>query len=612
MRGLVKNDYSLKTEKLETIKVTQINGIQLYNSFVAGAQRIFENQAHLNKINVFPVADADTGTNLASTMRSIVNAAQPQPNLKLTAVSLADAALTGARGNSGIIFAQFLYGFSNEIKNEETLTVSSFAQYMNNAVKYAYEAIANPVDGTMISVIKDWAEYIYLLKDHIEDFLKLLLDGLMKAMESLKATTAKMAVLTKANVVDAGAKGFVVFLEGMFEYFKNGQQQVNINPSVIEVAESVDVISHDKITYRYCTEAMINGTDLKRDDFAKIMVNYGDSMVIAGSPTKMRLHIHTDEPWKLFQEIAAFGTITFQKVDDMVMQNEVAANRKYSIGLMTDSTCDIPSELLQKHQIQVVPLTVHFGEEFFIDRLTIQPEQFFQKLETSTIQPSSAQPTFPEFMNKYSNLATHYDSIISVNISSGMSGTWQNSLNASRKAAQESGKKITVVDSKRVTCGLGLMVLRAAEAIAEGKSHDEIVEMTESFTQKSRILVTSKTMKFMVRSGRVSHTKGLIGKLFGIKPIVEVLNHGKTNVFGKPLTEKSSMKKVMTEMQRFIGDKKVWGYAISHAANESAANWYAERMEELTGMKPVFVTQASPVLVANVGPGVVALSVLLD
>ncbi len=159
---------------MENIKITEINGIQLYNSFISGAQRIFENQKHLNKINVFPVADADTGTNLASTMRSIVNASQPHENLKLTAVALADAALVGARGNSGIIFAQFLYGFSNEIKEEETLTVKAFAEYMKNAVKYAYEAIANPVEGTMISVIKDWAEYIYHLKDTLDDFLRLL------------------------------------------------------------------------------------------------------------------------------------------------------------------------------------------------------------------------------------------------------------------------------------------------------------------------------------------------------------------------------------------------------------------------------------------------------
>jgi len=596
---------------LEKIKITEINGIQLYNSFVAGAQRIFENQQLLNKINVFPVADADTGTNLASTMRSIVNAAQPQPNLKLTAVALADAALTGARGNSGIIFAQFLYGFSNEIKEEETLSASAFAEYMKNAVRYAYEAIANPMEGTMISVIKDWAEYIYQLKDHFEDFIKMLLDGLMKAVESLNSTTSKMAVLAKAGVVDAGAKGFVVFLEGMFDYFKNGQLEVHIDTNALEIEEAVDAISHDDITFRFCTEAMITGTNLKRENFARLMENFGDSMVIAGSPTKMRIHIHTDQPWKLFEDIATLGTITYKKVDDMVMQNDIASNRKYPIGLLTDSTCDIPNDLQEKYQIQIVPLTVHFGEEFYIDRITIQPEQFFKKLETSKIHPTSAQPTFPEFVNRYNYMSSHFDSIIGIHISSGMSGTWQNSLNASRKAMEESKKKISVVDSKRLSSALGLVVLRAAEAIANGESHDDIVSKTATWTEKSKVLVTSKTMKFMVRSGRVSQSKGLLGKLLGIKPIVEVMNHGKTEVFGKPFSEKSSMIMVMNEMKRFIGENPVWGYAITHSDNLVSAQWYATQMEAITGQKPVFINQASPVLAANVGTGVVALSVLL-
>ena len=379
---------------MESIKVTEINGIQLYYSFISGAQRIFENQKLLNKINVFPVADADTGTNLASTMRSIVNTAQPQESLKLTAVALADAALIGARGNSGIIFAQFLYGFSNEIKDEATLTVSAFAEYMNKAVRYAYEAIANPVEGTMISVIKDWAEYIYLLKDKFDDFLKLLLDGLMKAMESLKLTTTRMAVLAKANVVDAGAKGFVVFLEGMFDYFKNGQVQIAFDDTKIEIEEATNAINHDDITFRFCTEAMIKGENLTRDAFTKAMEGMGDSVVIAGSPTKMRIHIHTDQPWLLFEKIAKIGTVTYKKVDDMVMQNDLASNRKFKIGIVTDSTCDIPNELLQKYQIQVVPLTIHFGEEYFLDRITLQPEQFFKKLQKSDTHPTTAQPAY--------------------------------------------------------------------------------------------------------------------------------------------------------------------------------------------------------------------------
>lgn len=597
---------------MEENKITEINGIQLYYSFVAGAQRIFENQKLLNKINVFPVADADTGTNLASTMRSIVNTAQPQENLKLTAVALADAALVGARGNSGIIFAQFLYGFSNEIKDEQTLTVSAFAEYMKNAVRYAYEAIANPVEGTMISVIKDWAEYIYQLKDKIDDFLKILLDGLMKAMESLKLTTGRLAVLAKSNVVDAGAKGFVVFLEGMFEYFKNGQKPLMFDTSTIEIAEAEDNISHEDITFRFCTEAMVVGTNLNKDSFSKALASFGDSMVIAGSPSKLRIHIHTDEPWRLFEEVSKLGTITYKKVDDMVMQNDLAANRKYDIGLVTDSTCDIPVDLLQKYQIQVVPLTVHFGEEFFLDRITMQPEQFFRKLQSSPVYPSTAQPAYSEFINRYNYLATHYKSIISAHISSGMSGTWQNSANAARKASEESGKKITVIDTKRITSSLGLIVLRAAEMIDSGAGHNEVVEGIEKWSQNTRILVTSRTMKYMVKSGRVSYSKGLLGKLLGIKPIVEVKSHGKTEVFGKPFSEKSSMKLVMQEMTRFIGNNKVWGYAISHADNQEAADWYSQQLEQITGKKPVFVQQASPVLVTNTGPGVVAVSVMLE
>lgn len=597
---------------MEENKITEINGIQLYYSFVAGAQRIFENQKLLNKINVFPVADADTGTNLASTMRSIVNTAQPQENLKLTAVALADAALVGARGNSGIIFAQFLYGFSNEIKDEQTLTVSAFAEYMKNAVRYAYEAIANPVEGTMISVIKDWAEYIYQLKDKIDDFLKILLDGLMKAMESLKLTTGRLAVLAKSNVVDAGAKGFVVFLEGMFEYFKNGQKPLMFDTSTIEIAEAEDNINHEDITFRFCTEAMVVGTNLNKDSFSKALANFGDSMVIAGSPSKLRIHIHTDEPWRLFEEVSKLGTITYKKVDDMVMQNDLAANRKYDIGLVTDSTCDIPVDLLQKYQIQVVPLTVHFGEEFFLDRITMQPEQFFRKLQSSPVYPSTAQPAYSEFINRYNYLATHYKSIISAHISSGMSGTWQNSANAARKASEESGKKITVIDTKRITSSLGLIVLRAAEMIDSGAGHNEVVEGIEKWSQNTRILVTSRTMKYMVKSGRVSYSKGLLGKLLGIKPIVEVKSHGKTEVFGKPFSEKSSMKLVMQEMTRFIGNNKVWGYAISHADNQEAADWYSQQLEQITGKKPVFVQQASPVLVTNTGPGVVAVSVMLE
>ena len=152
------------------IDTKTLDGKRLYYSFLAGAQRIFDNQGYLNKINVFPVRDADTGTNLASTMRSIVDTFIPTDTFSHTVTALADAALVGARGNSGIIFAQFLYGFSSSFKDQVTIDVTEFSDAVAQGVKHSYEAISNPVEGTMITVLREWAEDIQILKDKIDDF----------------------------------------------------------------------------------------------------------------------------------------------------------------------------------------------------------------------------------------------------------------------------------------------------------------------------------------------------------------------------------------------------------------------------------------------------------
>lgn len=597
---------------MNTLSIKEINGKQLYHSFISGAHRIFENQSILNKINVFPVADADTGTNLASTMRSIIDISIPNENLKISAVSIADAALTGARGNSGIIFAQFLYGFSNELKAKETITVEDFAESMRNAVRYAYEAIANPVEGTILSVIKDWADHLYNLKDNLDDFIQMLIDAFIKATESLNATSVRMKELTQTDVVDAGAKGFVVFLEGMLEFFKTGKQVSAEALNADHVVEEDVIVGHDVITYRYCSEALLTGENLNKEDIKKALEGFGDSMVVAGSPQKTRIHIHTDTPWLLFVELGKLGNIASQKVDDMIMQHRIASSPKEKIALATDSSCDLPSEIIEKYQIQVVPLSIHFGETFYLDGITMKPEQFNKMLDTSLVYPSTSQPAYKEFYNRYNYLSTHFESIIAINISNQLSGTWQNSLNAATKVGEHTGKRIDVVNSKLTSVALGLLLVRAAKSLEEGMTHDEVLEGLQDWIDKSKVLVTANTLKYMVKSGRVSNTKGLIGKLMNLKPVITVNKEGKTEAFGKAFTIKQSMKLVLKDIETFIEGKKVWGYAIAHASNEKTALWYAEKMEALTGKKPEYIQNASPALVANVGLGVVDVAVLLD
>lgn len=599
----------------QTKSVTELDGKTLYYSFLAGAQKIFENQVLINKINVFPVADADTGTNLASTMRSIVESPIPTSDLKLTAAALADAALTGARGNSGIIFAQFIYGFSNEIQKHETVSVETFAEIIKKAVTYAYEAIANPVEGTMITVIREWAEFIYILKDTIQDFIELLAQAYQKALESLQATTEKLAVLAKSNVVDAGAKGFVVFLQGMVEFVKAGELRKLLSGRETVVIADSEVVSHDVITYRYCTEAMLLLDEKKKTDFSQVrksIAHMGDSMVVAGSARKMRVHIHSDQPAKVMKVLTRFGNITYQKVDDMVMQQEVVTNARFPVAIVTDSTCDIPQELIEKYQLHVVPLSVHFGENYFLDRLTILPAQFYSMIDKSSDYPSTAQPAYKDFFNRYSYLASHYESIIGIHISAALSGTWSNSSKASHAVAEHSGKRISVLNSKRLSSGLGLLVLRAAKAIESGADHQYIAENLNKWSENTTMLVSSKTIKYMVKSGRVSYTKGLIGSLLNLKPIVTVNNEGRTEAFGKPFTEKGSMELVIAKARSLAAGRKVWGYSISHARNLSTANWYADQMRQICGLEPEFINDASPVLGVNVGPGVVALSIMFE
>ncbi len=596
------------------IDTTTLDGKRLYYSFLAGAQRIFDHQGYLNKINVFPVRDADTGTNLASTMRSIVDTFIPTNNFSVTANALADAALIGARGNSGIIFAQFLYGFSSEFHGEETINVKKFAAAIARGVQASYEAISNPVEGTMISVIREWAENIQKLIEKIDDFNELIIASYEKALQALLETTKKLEALRKANVVDAGAKGFVYFLEGMIDFFNHGElKKILGSRNIVKSQVAEGEHNHEEINFRYCSEAMIVSDNINREKL-RSKINYlGDSLVIAGSPRKMRIHIHTDTPDKLFTRLSRFGSITFQKVDDMVMQMDVAENRRHDVALLTDSTCDLPQDFIEKHQIHVVPLSVHFGDTYYLDRITLTPDRFYKILGKSNKDyPSTAQPSFKDFSNKYNFLSTHYESVIGLHISEALSGTCSNSRKAAKTITNLTKMPIDVINSKRLSSGLGLILIRAAEKLEEGTTHEELTALIEKWSKNTDMWVTTKTMKYLVKSGRVSAVKGFVGKLLNVKPIIIVNDEGKTEPHGKPFTEKSSMKMAMRMVDKKIKNKSLWGYSISHANNLKTAQWFAEQMELRTGMKPRFINDASPVLGVNTGPGVVALSVLFE
>jgi len=594
--------------------IKKLNGKSFYYGFLAGAHKIFEHQEYLNKINVFPVPDADTGTNLASTMRSIVDTRIPTGNIRQTATAIADAAIVGARGNSGIIFAQFLFGFGNEIKHDGEIDVANFAEILKKAVIYAYEAMTNPVEGTMITVIREWAEFIDKFKDKTDNFISLFSESYIRANQSLEETQQKLEVLKKNKVVDAGAKGFVVFLEGLLDFLKTGKLRELISSWKITKAADITFITHDKITFRFCTEALIDGNNLKTKTIRKKIDHLGDSVVVGGSEQKVRVHIHTDLPSQVFSILTKYGNIIYQKVDDMVFQKEIAENRKWKIGLLTDSTCDLPKDLMDKYQIHPVPINLYADGNQYLDRVTISPDEFYKLLDTAKIYPTTSQPGTGDFINKFDYLASHYESVLAVMVSKELSGTWSNCSKAAEKVLKNTDIPISVHDSRTVSAGLGLLVWRVAKAIDDGLPYEEIQEKIKDWRTKTRVLVSPQTLKYFVKGGRVSPMKGLIAKILNLKPIITITEEGKAITFDKSFSRKGSIKKVLRIVEKISSKNRIWNYAVVYSNKEErkTAEWYAEKLEKITRKKVAYIDPISPVVGVNAGIGTIAVTLMLE
>ena len=591
-----------------TNKITKLNGKNLYFLFLAGSKKILENQMEINRINVFPVPDGDTGTNLASTLRTIIDNIKPDYSFKATADNIAVAALEGARGNSGIIFAQFLYGLSAETGNHKEITLENFSESLKRSVAYIYEAIANPVEGTMLTVIREWIEDIHLRKNDLECFKDLLYESYKAAKKSLSETTAKLKVLAKANVVDAGAKGFVLFLEGIMEYLSqnNVKEVLELSQFVIVDEPHMEEISPESLTFRYCTEALIKGEKLDKAKIRNSVSGFGDSLVVAGSDKQVRLHINTDTPAELIEKLRPMGTLAYQKADDMFLQYQVAHERKYNIALVTDSTCDLPEEILEKYQIHRVPINIQVGESNYLDKLTLNPETFYTVSEEASEIPTTSQPNEKSFVNLYSHLATHYDSVIAVHLSQQFSGTWSSSTKAAKRVVSEMNKKISVVDSKTISGSLGLLVLRIAEAIEKGVEHDDLLAKIDDWTLKEKLYVSVKSINNLVRSGRVSPVKGKIARILNLKPIVFVGDDGKVKLLDKAFSQEGNTKKVLKYIKKDISEGELWNYMIVHALNSEGAEKLAIILEEMTGKPPKFITNVCSALVLHAGTGTVA------
>lgn len=582
---------------------------------MAGARRVIAHREHLDRINVFPVADKDTGTNLALTMRAIVDGLQqPLPSLAAVSSTVATSALTGAQGNSGVIFAQFFQGLREEISDSVQLTMQRFAQALRCASTRAREALAQPRDGTILTVIHDVAEHVQHRADKLPNFRELLDEGLVIARRSLEGTTDRLAELKRAGVVDAGALGFVHFLEGIRDFFHFGAQESE--HVVLSEQEKNDapapVPSH--FSFRYCTEAVVWGKSIDRNEVIADLIQLGDSVVVAGDDAEIHAHVHTNAPAYVLEHLAQYGTIASQKVDDMLASIEVSAipedaSDRSGIALVTDSACDLPMQFLTQECIHVVPVQIAVGDEQLRDRVDITPTQFYRRLRDSSVSPKTSQPKPIDFLTLYRHLATTSSSILSVHLSSELSGTLQSASSAAKQVSRETGTPIAIIDSRSASAAQGLVLWAAAQAVQSDLSAAQCTAIAKRAAQQTNTFVYVPSIEFFVRGGRVSPLQGRIAKLLRLLPVLTVTDGhlvpaGK--VIGKRSARKRALKGIIKAAMKMQGPM----FVISHSAALDLATQAQAAILDVFPDAELWITDTTPAIGSHAGPGGLAIAVM--
>jgi len=586
-----------------------IDGFQLYGFFRAGFNRVHAARHYIDRINVFPVPDGDTGTNLSSTLSGALEATTPGASAALTLEALADAAILSARGNSGVIFAQFISGLSESVRSTE-LRTHELIEGVRNAYLRAKEAVTEPREGTILSVIETWA--VSLARRGLENLSIVELIGATREdlRRSLDETTDRLAELKAAGVVDAGAAGFVEFVVGGHEFLESGfepSRETDIGAG-LPFPESHEIAPSEPPVFRYCVEAIVGGEAIDAETLRAALSASGDCLIVAAGRRRAKIHIHSDNPGGVMSILSRFGPVMGPKADDMLLQYRDAHERNARTAIVTDSSCDLSPELVERHRIHVVPLLILADGSEYLDKLTIDPGRLRSFSESDGIFPRTSQPPAAFFNRLFGNLSSHYDNVLAIHLAASMSGT----LAASRKEARKSGGNVATFDSRHLSGSLGLVVLRAAEAAEKGASREEILARLDEWSDKARILVSVTSLRYMVKGGRVSPLKGRLAALLNLKPIVSVDGSGKAILYGKAFSERANLRKIIKMVVDDHRRSPLRWYAVGHAGAPGKAAAFAAALEEKLGFPPLYISEISSVVALNSGPGAVSVVTMAE
>ncbi len=325
--------------------INSIGGQELREMFGAATGWLEKSSADIDALNVFPVPDGDTGTNMLLTMRSTIEEAYRAPDRSASAVAyaMAHGALMGARGNSGVILSQILRGLAQKLADKETFTAADLASALKESSAMAYRGISNPVEGTMLTVIKDVAAAVEAaMANNGKDLVAVMETAVNAATESVANTPNLLNVLREAGVVDAGGQGLQTILDGALRYLRGEMEQMRFRkPQIIvtdmHATKQPQMLAADEIPYGYCTEFLLKGEKLETDKIRKKLEKKGESLIVVGDDSAARIHIHTLDPGSVIEYATGLGTIHQVSIRNMDEQHQDFLEMQKDKGLAMDT-----------------------------------------------------------------------------------------------------------------------------------------------------------------------------------------------------------------------------------------------------------------------------------
>ncbi len=304
--------------------ITHLDGRAFTKFVAAGTYFLRKYRSVLNGLNVFPVPDGDTGSNMYLTLKSALKEAHKVRNgpLSLVALAAANGSLLGARGSSGVILSQMLRGFAGNVRQHDAIDTCQLSVAMQDAVAAARAALSKPVEGTILSVATAAADEAFRLSEGESDFYRLTNGVLRAANRALERTPDQLPVLKEAGVVDSGGAGFCYFLEGILRFLPDAKVRGTAFP-LRPAPARLFTAQQDVGEQRFCTEFVLEATTLGTQPLRELLECKGDSFIVAGAAPTLKVHLHTNDPEGVFMLVAGAGTLTRRKVEDMEQQHNL-------------------------------------------------------------------------------------------------------------------------------------------------------------------------------------------------------------------------------------------------------------------------------------------------